>query len=174
MEFRWRKWDGRSHWEHDCVFLGSDEWGDWVGQLAGWRSERPGRVMTPYAANVTLIPPSGEYAFTRNTDAHHIPTYIDLGWDVRWSEYEAAVVVGIDMDLDVVDREGRGVFIDDIDEWEEHRVEFGYPAEIVERLEAVAADLEIQVRERRAPFDDATPAGWLARLAELTAPQSER
>ena len=26
--FRWRKWDGSPHWEHDGVYLGSDEWGD--------------------------------------------------------------------------------------------------------------------------------------------------
>ena len=31
LVFRWRKWDGSPHWEHDCVFLGSDAHGDWVG-----------------------------------------------------------------------------------------------------------------------------------------------
>ena len=41
--FRWRKWDGGPHWVHDCVYLGSDRWGDWFGQLPGWDSTRPGR-----------------------------------------------------------------------------------------------------------------------------------
>ena len=49
---------------------------------------------------------------------------------------------GIDMDLDVVERDGRGVCIDDRDEWDEHRVAYGYPLDIVERLEALAVDLE--------------------------------
>ena len=31
------------HWVHECVYLGRDEWGDWFGQLAGWRSSRPER-----------------------------------------------------------------------------------------------------------------------------------
>ena len=40
------------------------------------------------------------------------------------------------MDLDVVDtRDGRGIWIDDRDEWDEHRVAYGYPLDLVERLE---------------------------------------
>ena len=53
LVFRWRKWDGSPHWEHDCVFLGSDRWGDWVGQRSGWRSVRPGREVTADADNAT-------------------------------------------------------------------------------------------------------------------------
>ena len=32
---RWRKWDGGPHWLHECVFLGSDEHGDWIGVPVG-------------------------------------------------------------------------------------------------------------------------------------------
>lgn len=169
VEFRWRKWDGGEHWVHDCVFLGSDEWGDWVGQRAGLRSFRPGRDLRAERDNVTLIPPTGEYAMTVNADAPgKVRIYIDIAWDVRWSEREPAVVEGIDMDLDVVlDRGSRGLFIDDRDEWEEHRVRYGYPLDLVDRLESVAVDLEQRVRAAEAPFDDATPDAWLARLRAL-------
>ena len=44
---------------------------------------------------------------------------------------------------------------------------YGYPLDLVERLEALAVDLEASVRAGVAPFDDATPDGWLARLADL-------
>ena len=74
---------------------------------------------------------------------------------------------GIDMDLDVVDREGLGVYIDDQDEWDEHRVAYGYPLDLVARLEALAVDLERQVKAGTAPFDDATADRWLERLAAL-------
>ena len=58
LVFDWRKWDGSPHWQHDCVFLGSDRWGDWVGQRSGWRSARPGRDVTVDVDNLTLISPS--------------------------------------------------------------------------------------------------------------------
>jgi protein associated with RNAse G/E len=72
------------------------------------------------------------------------------------------------MDLDVVDaRDGRGIWIDDRDEWEEHRVAYGYPLDIVAELERLAVDLEKRVTEHGAPFDADTPAQWLARLRAL-------
>jgi hypothetical protein len=78
---------------------------------------------------------------------------------------------GIDMDLDVVRVEGaRGTWIDDEDEWDEHRVEYGYPADVQRHLEALAADLEQRVRAQVPPFDDATADRWLDRLAELALP----
>lgn len=166
LHFRWRKWDGSPHWVHECVYLGGDRWGDWFGQAAGWRSSRPGRETFAATRNVTLLPPSGEYALT----VHEVPAryrvYIDLAWDARFSDL--GVPEGIDMDLDVVHAtDERGIFIDDRDEWEEHRVRYGYPPDVVERLEALTLDLERQVRAVTAPFDDATADAWLAVLASL-------
>lgn len=165
VRFRWRKWDGGVHWEHDCLYLGSDRWGDWVGQPAGWRSERPGRLVVAQHPNVTLIPPSGDYAFTRNADPSRTRIYIDLAWDVGWTDGEPT---GIDMDLDVVSHTERGLYIDDRDEWDEHRVHYGYPLDLVDRLEALAVDLERRVGAGASPFDAETSAAWLARLAEVT------
>jgi len=162
--FRWRKWDGSPHWLHDCVYLGHDEWGDWFGQLPGWSSARPGLEYDVQYPSVTLMPPSGDFAYTRNAAPHRTRIYIDIAWDLRW---DAGAPTGIDMDLDVVRRTDRGVWIDDRDEWDEHRVQYGYPLDIVERLEALAVDLEVRVRAGAAPFDEATGDAWLARLGEL-------
>jgi len=163
--FRWRKWDGSPHWEHECVMLGSDEWGDWVGQLAGWRSVRPGRDLLARAANVSLIPPSGTWCYTRNLAPTSARIYIDIAWDLRW---ENDLPTGIDMDLDVVRRDPGQPYIEDRDEWDEHRVHYGYPPHIVTELESVAIDLERRVRAQEAPFDDATAAHWFTRLDDLT------
>lgn len=182
LVFRWRKWNGSTHWQHDCVYLGADEWGDWFGQDVGWRSERPGRDVTTRARNVTLVPPSGEYAYTYNAPPQTTRIYIDVAWDAHWTDEGAPVA--IDMDLDVVRRDHEGpytdregvlrqpgdVYIEDRDEWEEHRVEFGYPPDVVERLEAVAIELEQRVRDGQQPFDEATALGWLDRLGALVAP----
>lgn len=147
------------------MYLGSDEWGDWFGQAAGWRSFRPGREVLAPAPNVTLLPPSGEWVFTHNAAPSRTRVYIDLAWDARFSD--TGEPTGIDMDLDVVEHTERGIWIDDRDEWDEHRVHYGYPLDIVARLEAVALDLEQRVTRRDAPFDDATCERWIARLDEL-------
>lgn len=169
LMFRWRKWDGSPHWVHDCVYLGADGWGDWFGQLAGWRSARPGREVITSGPNVSLVPPSGDYCLTFNqSPPARYRIYIDLAWDLHW---EDELPTGIDMDLDVVDAvDERGLWIDDRDEWDEHRVAFGYPLEIVERLEALAVDLERRVAASVPPFDQATGDAWLARLADLEKP----
>ena len=155
--FQWRKWDGSPHWRHECVYLGADAWGDWVGQPAGWGSERPARSFTAPGPNVTLVPPSGDFALTVNRDhPQGMRIYIDLAWDLRAvaeQDPEAStggapvLFTGIDMDLDVVRVEGeRGTWIDDEDEWAEHRVLYGYPGEVQPRLGAHAAMREKRVR----------------------------
>lgn len=165
LTFRWRKWDGSPHWEHECVYLGTDRWGDWVGQWDGARSARPGREMAAHGANVTLMPPGGEWAATFNAAPVRMWIYIDIAWDVRW---DAGVPTGIDMDLDVIRAtDGRGVFIDDEDEWAEHAQRFGYPADVMARLEQIAADLQRRVAASTPPFDEATSARWLEVLAQV-------
>ncbi|MGJ8488659.1 hypothetical protein ACSFB5_12285, partial [Glaesserella parasuis] len=93
----------------------------------------------------------GDWAFTHNAAPHPVAVYIDLAWDAGWDD--DGNPVGIDMDLDVVRRtDERGTWIDDRDEWDEHRVQYGYPADIQTHLETVAVDLERRVRDREAPF----------------------
>lgn len=154
---------------HDCIYLGHDRWGEWFGQPTGWRSIRPGREVITSAPTVTLMPPSGRFALTVNAPPVRTRVYIDLGWDIRWSAVVPGVAEGIDMDLDVVKAlDERGIWIDDRDEWDEHRVQYGYPSHIVQTLESLALDLEVQVREGRPPFDDATADHWFQRLAVAT------
>lgn len=181
MIFQWRKWDGSPHWRHECVYLGADQWGDWVGQPVGWSSARPGRAYTVGGPSVTLVPASGEgtafhaagiaypdFALTVNRNHRKgMRIYIDLGWEVRW-DADPELVTGIDMDLDVVRVVGpRGTWVDDRDEWAEHSARYGYPRDVMDRLEALALDLETRVRAQHAPFDDPTADTWLDRLEAL-------
>lgn len=168
MTFQWRKWNGSTHWRHECVYLGADQWGDWVGQPIGWHSIRPGAQFHAAAPNVTLVPASGDFALTVNRNhPNRMRVYIDLGWDIHWSE-DPLLATGIDMDLDVVRVEGeRGTWVDDRDEWAQHSVRYGYPAGIMTHLESLALDLETRVRAQVAPFDDAVADLWLDRLDAL-------
>lgn len=178
--FQWRKWDGSPHWRHECIYLGADEWGDWVGQRLGFRSERPGARFDADALNVTLIPASGDYTSTVNRNhPRGMRVYIDLGWDIRWSDHDPRLLRGIDMDLDVVRLDAprlaaqgpSGTWIDDRDEWAAHSAKFGYPADVMAHLEALALDLEQGVRAQHPPFDDAVPDHWLDQLAFLPRPR---
>lgn len=166
MMFRWRKWDGSPHWQHECFYLGSDQWGDWFGQPAGSHSFRPGRDVIIEHPDITLMPPSGDYALTMNAPPHNTRVYIDIAWDVRWSDDNEPS--GIDMDLDVVDRAVQGVYVDDRDEWEEHGEKYGYPADVRAHLEGLTLDLEKRVAAHDAPFDADTAARWFAVLAGLS------
>lgn len=162
---RWRKWDGGAHWAHQCVYLGADRFGDWFGQPVGWRSARPGRWFDAEGPYVTLLPPSGDFAMTVNRGHPRIRMYVDLAWDVRW---DGAAPTGIDMDLDVVlAHDGRGLFIDDHDEWDRHRVEFGYPDDVQRHLEALAVRIRDAIEARTAPFDQVAADGWLDRVEAL-------
>lgn len=148
------------------MYLGSDDHGDWVGQWIGQRSTRPGREVVVEHPNVSLLPPSGEWVLTMNAPTHRTRVYIDIAWDAGWQDGEP---VGIDMDLDVIDQQPRGIWIDDRDEWDEHRVRYGYPLTIADRLEQVAVDLETKVTAHEPPFDAITAGRWLDVLARLVA-----
>lgn len=173
VAFRWRKWDGSRHWEHECVYLGSDEWGHWLGQRVGWRSFRPGRDMLLTAPSVALMPAGRtDYVLTVNAPPQRTRIYIDLAWDVRWEDDGAPTA--IDMDLDVVRRTDGTVFIDDEDEWAEHSELYGYPADVMRTLEEAAAALRARVAAHEPPFDDAVPDGWLRALAAFSEPPRSR
>lgn len=179
LSFRWRKWDGTSHWEHEAIYLGADEHGDWIGQGRGWRTERPGVSLADYGPVVMLIPSVGDHVVSLFPPGSTGDTavYVDLAWDVAWAS--ADEITGIDMDLDVVKLRddalprvaGRQLWIDDEDEWDEHRIAFGYPDDVVAILPRRAAEILARVGEGTAPFDAATGERWSAVLdAWLDAP----
>lgn len=167
LAFRWRKWDGSPHWEHECVYLGSDHRGEWVGQRIGSHSFRPGRQVTLTVPSVMLLPAGRQdHVLTINGAPDPTRIYIDVAWAVQWPD--DGLPTAIDMDLDVVRRlDARGVYIDDEDEWAEHSALFGYPQDVIATLEATAHDLERRVRALEPPFDDATAEHWLGVLAAL-------
>ena len=73
----------------------------------------------------------------------------------------------VDLDLDVVEREGAPAFIDDEDEFAENIARFGYPPDIVSRVRADADTVLGAVTSRRPPFDRTTAAGWFTRMGAL-------
>jgi Uncharacterized domain/protein associated with RNAses G and E len=166
---RWRKWDGSPHWVEPCTYLGADAAGHWFGQHAGAVSTRPGRTFTSTVASVALVPAlraDGDWVANFHAPGHHDrqQVYIDLAHDVRWSA-RSGELTAIDMDLDVIrTADERGTWIDDIDEFAEHRALYGYPDVVARAVEAAAARLAEVVRSGMPPFDGHAEH-WLAELA---------
>lgn len=153
------KYDGQAHWVVPGLALGSDEHGEWIYQPAGSFIARPGMAFFARSDAVTLSPASGEWlaTFHSGEDRNGLLLYIDLSTAIGWAPLgpRGHELHSIDMDLDVVERAGRGIYLDDEDEFEEHRVAFGYPDELTSAIAAEAQDLLARVAARQAPFDGA-------------------
>jgi protein associated with RNAse G/E len=110
-----------------------------------------------------------------------VPGYADVTTPAVW---EADVLRAVDLDLDVirlpdplpvvesapwdVPPAGPGeVFVDDEDEFAEHQVLYGYPAEVVATARASCDALVPAVHAGLPPYDG-THQRWLAELTRLT------
>ena len=78
-------------------------------------------------------------------------------------DYGDGCLTCFDLDLDVLRWRDGSVTLVDEDEFEDHRVRFGYPPEIVKEATTTAAWLQEVVAERRPPFDS-TGEVWLWRF----------
>ncbi|QNN52423.1 DUF402 domain-containing protein [Nocardioides mesophilus] len=168
------KWGGRPHWEYDAIRLGEDEHGTWLGAPAGTRVSRPGAEYHTPLGFTALVPRDGAFVATfyahgaTDLPAGWVEVYVDITTIPVWAD---ATVTMVDLDLDVVrGRTGR-VWIDDEDEFADHRVRFGYPADVVRLATASCERVHAAVTSRRPPYDGQVSRSWLSRLpAPPTAP----
>jgi len=168
------KWRDLPHWEFAGTYLGSDRHGDWIGLPTGTHYERPGAAYDSPSPSVTLVPAEdaderGWLAAFHASGGHRIPgfsspveVYVDIATPPRWRE---RVLTAVDLDLDVVRGASGRVWVDDEDEFAEHRVRLGYP-EVVVAHAGLNCDLVHRlVRERIAPFDGLAHLPWLSRIS---------
>ncbi len=152
-----RKYDGTAHWVVPGRYLGTDDVGHWVFQGTHEFISRPGAALYTESDAVLLIPHTGDWVATFFDETHPagVELYIDLAIDLEWRRIRPHVIEFhmIDMDLDVIRTSRRGLFIDDEDEFAQHRVELGYPVELCSRIESACNDLRAAVAAGRAPFD---------------------
>jgi hypothetical protein len=164
------KWVDGPHWEFDCRYLGSDQHGDWLGIPQGTVMTRPGATYTAPTHQVGLVPPPGPDA-----ERGWLATFHDVGGPVRIyvdvttpPVWDGTVLRCVDLDLDVIrgagqfGRAGR-VWVDDEDEFAEHRVSLGYPEELAQAALASCERVLGLVETEAAPYDGSA-AAWLARL----------
>ena len=164
------KWGDRPHWEMDAVYLGADAAGDWIGFPLGTVMARPGMSITTSNEQVGLVPSAVTAVGRAWLATFHGPggivwTYVDMTTVPHWS---GRTIRAVDLDLDVIEGLDREVFVDDQDEFDEHRVELSYPREVVDLAMATRDIVLTAVREKHPPFDGSADP-WFDVLHALTA-----
>ena len=165
------KWGDRPHWQIPGRWLGSDEHGDWIGIPTGTPMSRPGADIRNQVDQVGLVPPAGVPDTERGWLAtFHAPggprvsLYIDITTPPFW---DGPVLRAVDLDLDVVRGiEGR-VWIEDEDEFADHRVAYQYPDAVAEAAVTSCEQVEALVMRGGAPYDGSHEP-WLHALGRLS------
>lgn len=155
---RFTKWGGARHWEWNGRYVGEDEFGHWWYAAPGTRCTRPGHDFVEVAGWVSLMPRDRAWAASFYPETKEISVYVDMTTVPEWRPRDSSdggpewEVTMVDLDLDIVlTREG-DLFVDDEDEFAEHQVELGYPAEVIALAEAAAVDVHAAIASGAEPF----------------------
>ena len=162
---RFTKWGGSAHWEFPVTLLGEDDLGSWCGAPAGTWLERPGASFSSDFPWVTLFPHDRPWAASYYDSVEQpLSVYVDVTTPAVW---DGPLVTMVDLDLDVILTRGGDLLLDDQDEFDEHRVTLGYPADVVTLARRTADELMTAAAAGHEPFGQAG-SRWLARLVATT------
>ncbi|MGH3372621.1 MAG: DUF402 domain-containing protein, partial [Nocardioidaceae bacterium] len=155
----YRKYDGKLHWHEWMLHLGEDEHGVWLGappENTAQRGDEP-PVVAPQA-HVLLLPRDQWWTASFNAPPQKTEVYCDITSPVEFAD---GLVTMVDLDLDVIRRRNGKVLVDDEDEFAEHQVRYGYPAEVVANATAAARWLVDALGDGTEPFASAYQR-WLS------------
>jgi hypothetical protein len=146
----------------------------WVGVPAGTPLRRPGVEIASPQHFVCLVPHRGGFVATFYDEELQQPVtqggwgmvevYVDIATPPVW---QGSTVSAVDLDLDVVRSRAGRTWVDDEDEFAEHRVRYGYPADVVRAASSSCDSVLADVAARRGPFDGSCADRWLTRLWSL-------
>ena len=165
MEYASEKWGGQPHYSGEMVHLGDDEHGTWLWGEVGrtiYRGDAP-LFRTEFPV-LQLVPPGAWWTLAWWIGHPGLELYVNINTPAEW---RGDRIVYVDLDLDVVRTVDGRVEIVDRDEFEQHQVTYGYPADIVAHTEAAAAAAFELTSARSSPFDGVAAAEWLARARAL-------
>ena len=160
---RFGKWGGRPHWEMDLRYLGADRFGDWLGSPAGMPMRRPGWTTRTDAECAFLVPVEGDFVASFNGRGVPTAVYVDVTDTPIW---DGETVRAMDLDLDVIRRWDGTVLVDDEDEFAEHRVQYGYPPEVVDAAQRSCDQLVAAIGGAEEPWSSVGHT-WCAQAVDL-------
>ncbi len=159
-----RKWPDKLHWQFTMRRLGEDEHGLWLWAPPGTPAQRGHEEPKSFRSTaIKLVTPDRWWTAIWNHRSRH-ELYVDIATPVQWDGDRATF---IDLDLDVTRyRDSGDVAVLDEDEFDEHRVQYGYPPNIVDKARTATARVAIEVERRIEPFGEVA-GNWMARAIEL-------
>ncbi|SDP48420.1 hypothetical protein SAMN04489867_2622 [Pedococcus dokdonensis] len=163
---QYSKWGGARHHGADLVYLGADEHGDWLGDPVGNQWSGGPKSFESVSDNVLLVPPDrGSTAMFYSAHPEQaFELYCDITTVPVW---DGTHVTAVDLDLDVIRRFDGSWFVDDEDEFAEHRVSYGYPVEVVAAAEAECARVADEIRSGATRLAMETAEPWFAAFRRL-------
>ncbi len=166
------KWGDRRHHTGALLWLGSDEHGHWLGDPVGNEWSGGPASFVSVTDNVLLVP--RDRGFTAMFYEPHpeleFRLYCDIVTGTGWTHDGSALLTAVDLDLDVIDPfDGSGVWVDDRDEFADHQVELGYPAEVIAGAETETDRVVEEVRAGASWSRAETVDPWRALLKEVLA-----
>ncbi len=165
------KWGGHGHWTRTLSRMGEDEHGIWLAGPTGTRLSRPGFEYVVRYPTAVVIPRDEPWTAAFNAGADEsvrsrYDVYVDITTPAVWSA-DGSEVTAVDLDLDVVRHWDGTVAVDDEDEFAEHQVRYGYPADIIALAERSCAERRTALAAGAEPFGSAYRP-WLARVPGFT------
>jgi uncharacterized protein len=146
------KYDGSLHWHHTARYLGEDKHGTWLGAAAGTPiqrgSEPPVVLEWPW---VQLIPAGQWWTAAYNADPAATEIYCDITTEARWLHPGEVTMADLDLDVLRLRQDGQVLLVDE-NEFADHQVRYGYPAEVIRSAEQAADWLIKAIRARAEPF----------------------
>jgi predicted RNA-binding protein associated with RNAse of E/G family len=158
------KWPDLPHWEYDARRLGTDRHGTWLGVPVGTRIARPGAAFHTGSTQVVLVPDAPFVAtFYSAPGEAGLPceVYVDISTQPVLTN---GVVRAFDLDLDVIRGWSGRTWVDDEDEFAEHRMTLQYPDDLVTTALASCAKVLQDVGARVPPYDGVTSDRWMSVL----------
>lgn len=161
VELASEKWGGYPHYRGLVHHLGDDEFGTWVWGPRGRMIYRGDEALFPTETDaLTVIVPGAWWAPAWWIGNPELALYVNINTP---AERRGDDIVCIDLDLDVIRFTDGRVEIVDRDEFEDHRVRYAYPDDIVAGAEAAAAEVYELVIRNEPPFDGAAASMWIER-----------
>jgi hypothetical protein len=158
------KYDGRPHRLLESINLGEDEHGLWVGSAPGSRAQRAdGNWVTIDYHRVRLFPHGQWWSALFNDAPHPTEVYCDITMP---AEFGVDSVTAVDLDLDIRRYRDGTVRVMDEDEFEAHKVAYGYPPQVIAAARASCDWVEANIADTE-PFAT-TYQTYLAQVRALT------
>ena len=151
------------HWGFEAMWLGEDDWGDWIAVPAGSKRWRGEEQMEATAAPAVFCAPWGEWwhLHYEGPGSRIYSHFVDIVTPPVWvsdNRYEM-----IDLDLDVAVHRDGTIEVQDEDEFEIHQVRYGYSPEMIRRASEETERIAEVLDRGGEPFFEVA-ASWLARV----------